>query len=205
MTNQPFTLVHIGKCGGVSVNKILTHNNIIFKSIHMSKIIFNNDDKYVILIRNPIQRFISAFNWRYKLVVIDKLQENRFVNEKQTLEYYNSVNNLAENINKFDINKNYIHHIKENINFYLHDFLKNCKKENILGIITTENINYDIKQIFGIDNIFHMNKNNKYLNNTLSIIGYENMKKYLKDDYECIHNLYKLGCLSEEQYNILSK
>ena len=55
----------------------------------------------MIVIRNPIDRFISAFNWRYKLVVLDKTQEERFVGEKNTLIKYSRVNNLSENIGDF--------------------------------------------------------------------------------------------------------
>lgn len=203
--SQPITLMHIGKCGGSTVHSILSHNNIKFNYIHVfqEKIYYNK--KYVIVIRNPIERFISAFNWRYKIVVLDKSQKNRFIGEKEILEYYESVNNLAEKINDFDIDKTYIHHIKEDINFYLGDFLKECKQENIIGIITTENINNDIKKIFGINNNIHKNKNDKNLNTKLSTLGYENLKKYLHKDYDCIDKLFELGCLSEEQYKILSK
>jgi hypothetical protein len=98
----------------------LSKNNIEFNQIHIKKVKFKENKKYVILLRNPISRFISAFNWRYKLVLLDKTQENRFFNEKNTLEKYNNVNNLAENIEKYedDIVEEYKHHIYEDINYY---------------------------------------------------------------------------------------
>jgi hypothetical protein len=203
--DKPITLIHIGKCGGSTVSCLLKNNNINFNGFHMKAPVFDNNNKYVIIIRNPIKRFISAFNWRYKLVVIDKSQKNRFVDENKTLKYYNSVNKLAKEINDFDKNKTYIHHINEDINFYLYDFLKKCKKDNIIGVITTENINDDIKKVFGIDNNLHERKNNTNLCSKLSNLEYENLKKYLHKDYECINKLYELGCLSKKQYDILSK
>jgi len=195
-------LIHIGKCGGSTVSTILKNNNINFQLTHIEKANFDMNEKYVIVIRNPIKRFISSFNWRHKLVVQDKTQENRFKGEKEILQYYKTANHLAENIFDFDINKTYIHHIKEDIHFYLGNFLTKCKKENILGIITTENMNHDIKHLFGIDNTLYINKNSK--NNTiLSQLGYDNLTKYLEKDFECIHKLYSLGCLSKEQYDNL--
>lgn len=71
----------------------------------MDVVTFDINEKYVIVLRNPIKRFISAFNWRYKLVIDDKTQTNRFIGEKEILEHYNCVNNLAEKIKDFDINK----------------------------------------------------------------------------------------------------
>jgi len=197
------TLVHIGKCGGESIKTILKNLNITFETIHIKECIFNSNKKYLIMLRNPINRFISAFYWRYKLVINDKLQSDRFKGEKEILEYYKSANNLAENIFNFDINKSYIHHIKEDIYFYIGEFLKNCKKENIIGIITTETINNDILKIFNIHNTIHKNKSYSYDKN-LSTIGYNNLKKYLAKDYECISKLYDIGLLSEEKYNFLS-
>jgi hypothetical protein len=204
--NQQINIIHIGKCGGSTIEKILTKNNIEFNKIHITKPIFNKKYKYLITIRNPIDRFISAFNWRYKLVVLDKIQENRFEGEKDTLIKYGCVNNLAENITSFDINKSYIHHIYEDINFYLDDFLGKCKKENIIGILTQEDLQHDIKQIFNIcDTNIHINQNNTIINKYISSQGYDLLKNYLYKDYECINKLFAMGCLSDKQYKILSK
>jgi hypothetical protein len=139
------------------------------------------------------------------LVIIDQIQKDRFNGEKDTLIKYGTINNLAENIDNFDIDKNYIHHIKENINYYLEDILLKCKKENIIGVVTTENINNDMKKIFGVDVDVHNHKNDIKIEKKLSDIGYEKLKKYLLKDYECIDKLYLMGCLTDEQYKILSK
>jgi hypothetical protein len=204
--NQQINIIHIGKCGGSTIDNILTKNNIKFNKIHIMKPIFNTKYKYVITLRNPIDRFISAFNWRYKLVVSDKTQENRFKGEKDTLIKYGCVNNLAENITSFDINESYIHHIYEDINFYLDDFLGKCKKEDIIGILTQEDLQNDIKQIFNIcDTNIHINQNNTITNKYISSQGYKLLKNYLYKDYECINKLFDMGCLSDKQYKILSK
>jgi hypothetical protein len=71
--NTKFTLIHIGKCGGFTVETVLKNNNYDFDSVHIQKCTFDSNKKYVIVIRNPISRFISAFYWRYKLVIKSNL------------------------------------------------------------------------------------------------------------------------------------
>lgn len=198
-------VIHIGKCGGSTCTSILNKFNIKYELIHIKKPVFDDNCKYLIIIRNPIDRFISAFNWRYKLVVLDKTQENRFAGEKDTLQKYGCVNNLAENIECFDVNKTYVHHIYEDINFYLDDFLKKCKKENIIGVITQEDLNYDMQQIFNICDVNTHIHNNTKADKYISTTGYNLLKKYLHKDYECVNKLFAMGCLTDKQYTILSK
>jgi len=202
-------IIHIGKCAGSVVCNTLRKNKIEFNQIHIQKAKFKENKKYVILLRNPISRFISAFNWRYELVLIDKTQKNRFFKEKNALEKYNNVNNLAENIENYDDDwgEEYIHHIYQDINYYLSDFLRDCKSENILGVITQENLYDDFKRIFNIDideNV-ESRKNKSGMSKDISDTGYKLLKKYLWRDYECIEKLYKMGCLSKKQYRKLSK
>ena len=78
-------IIHIGICGGSTVRSELRSKNIKFSEIHIREAIYKPKNKYVIVIRNPIKRFISAFNWRYYLVCSSKKQENRFKNEKNIL------------------------------------------------------------------------------------------------------------------------
>jgi len=198
-------IIHIGKCGGSTVGLILTQNNIKFEHIHIEKPIFNKHKKYLIMIRNPIRRFISAFNWRYRLVVVDKVQPDRFKGEAETLTRYKSVENMVMNIDSYDKTKQYIHHIYEDIDFYLGDFLQKCKKKNIVGVILQEDLNNCMMEIFrvqvGDTNLKKNNSSDTYISNT----GYEKLKKYLYKDYQCIDKLYSMGLITERQYKILSE
>ena len=205
-------MIHIGKCGGTTIHTIL--NKYKYKIIHkhIEPVKFNPNRKYIILLRNPISRFISAFNWRYHNVCVTKTQENRFIGEKELLNKYKTINALAKDIYNLDgslkINfkkkRFYIHHIYEDINFYIGKFLNNCKPENIHGIIMTETIKEDLNILFNInEDIPHKLKNKEY-DKTLSELGYNNLKKYLNKDYDCIDKLYELNLITQEQYNILS-
>ena len=186
------------------MSSLLDAHRLRFQRTHITRIPFDPTKRDVIVIRNPIQRFVSAFHWRYKLVVVDKTQKGRFRGEAETLEHYGTANKLAETIDTFDIDKTYIHHIKEDISYHLRDFLASAKKESIRGVITTEHLNADVKALFGIDNKIHEKRNNLE-KPTLSPIGRANLKKYLEKDYECIDRLYRMGCLTEEQYAVLSE
>ena len=64
--------------------------------VHIEKPPILRNARYLIVIRNPIRRAISAFNWRYRLVVQDKAQTDRFEGEYDILLQYKSLNVLAE-------------------------------------------------------------------------------------------------------------
>jgi len=209
-----YVLIHIGKCGGSSVLEALKKIIYNLKYVHICKPVFEINTKYIITIRNPIDRFISAFNWRYHNVVTTKGQKNRYKGEDQLLKHYQNVNALAEDLytanGQIYINlkkdKYYIHHIYEDINFYLGDFLHKCKKSSIYAVILTETLDNDLNRLFGIpkNNVPHELKNNNY-SKYLSELGYSNLKKWLRKDYECILKLYKMNLITEKQYDILSK
>ena len=213
MNNIDFIMIHIGKCGGNTVHSVLHSLGYKIKLKHIEKPLFNPARKYIILIRNPISRFISAFNWRFHLVSTTNKQVNRFEKEKFLLEKFKTVNTLAEKLYKkdgtlrFNLSdpKFYIHHICEDIDFYIGDFLKVCKPENIYGVILTETINDDLNRLFNADvkKIPHKLKNVEY-NTTLSELGYSNLKKYLEKDYACIEKMYEMNLITKSQYDILS-
>ena len=204
-------IIHIGKCGGSTVSNTLQINNIKYTGIHISKVEYNKDKKYVIVIRNPVQRFISAFNWRYYLVCDIEKQKNRFKNEKEKLEKYKNIDNLCEELkhdkNIFNGNKksgNYIHHLKEDIFYYLENFIDKCPKKQILGVICTETLKTDVKNIFDIDVKKHK-KNNKNYSKNITDKNYKILKSYLKKDYEIIDKMYKYNWINDNQYSFLQK
>ena len=139
-------IIHVGKCGGSTVRDELKSKNVKFTCSHVNdKIKYEPNKNYIIVIRNPIKRFISAFNWRYYLICDSKIQENVFMNEKNILNQYKNVDNLCSDLeinpdifNGSPSSGNYIHHLREDIYFYLKNFIKNVPKKQILGVICTE-------------------------------------------------------------------
>jgi len=211
-----FIFIHIGKCGGGSISKSLEEHGFEFSRLHLQEIKYINGNKYVISIRNPIYRFVSAFNWRTR-IVCDGLgrsnQEYRFEGEKELLEKYKTVNNLAESLYKADgeiqndlsLRENYIHHIKEDINFYIGNFLEECQNEDILGVITTETLSEDMKELFGTKRVPNEKKPTKKYSTYLSPLGYKNLAKYLQKDFDCVQALYHMNLISKSKYELLSE
>lgn len=208
---ENLVVIHIGKCGGKTVKIELNVHKIKHSKIHIREANYQPNTNYVIVIRNPIKRFISAFNWRYYLVCDTNVQKNRFVNEKNILNEYKNVDNLCNelktNHNIFNgdpSSGNYIHHLREDIFFYLKNFIKECPKKHIIGIICTETIGKDMKNIFNIEITKHENNNSTY-NKTITDESYETLKSYLKNDYIIIDQMYEYGWIDDEQYNLLNR
>ena len=132
-------VIHIGKCGGSTVLSELISNNIEHTNIHIQEAIYQPNKKYVIVLRNPVKRFISAFNWRYHLVCDSKIQQHRFENEHHILNNYQNIDNLCNDLkNNYNIfngtpsSKNYVHHLKEDIFFTCKISSKNVQKNKYL-------------------------------------------------------------------------
>ena len=64
-------LVHIGKCAGGTVRRELWKNKIEFNHVHVTcKPTYHPSKQYLILVRDPVERFISCYYWRR--FVLDK-------------------------------------------------------------------------------------------------------------------------------------
>ena len=158
---------------------------------------------YYIVARDPIGRCISAFNWRFKLVVEDQVQKDRFEGEFDVLKRHQTLNNLAESLYDIEgkinseVAKDFeaIHHLRERISFYLLDFLKKCPPNLIKGVFMQESLDADIEKHLGVVNenktIEKLNKRNE--GNELSSLGRKNLVKYIEDDYHCLLRLNQLG------------
>jgi hypothetical protein len=113
--------IHIGKCGGTTIVK-----NFDLINYHLNKN-YSNDENYIIWIRHPLKRFVSAFNFSYSVINIEtcKLDINNLSLEnclapgkicnKMTnnyafstrydylINYFQNPNNLAESLTSEDI------------------------------------------------------------------------------------------------------
>ena len=210
-------LIHVGKSGGSTFKKAIIERDkkLPFSIIHIRSAVFRKKFKYIILIRGPISRAISAFYWRYKLVVQTEEQRNRFPGEYDVLKKYHSLNNIAENLYDDKGNKNSlviseinkIHHLRENIYYYLGNFMKSCPPENIICVLTQENLEEDMLKYFNIKNASkekYNPKNNNEIN--LSNKAKKNLIKFFEKDYEVITKLFNYKKIKREVYEkILSE
>jgi hypothetical protein len=200
--------IHIGKCGGTTLwRQIQSNKNFITKydkieRIHIRKPPIDRTADYIIVIRNPTSRALSAFNWRYFLVVEDGCQRNRFPGEYSVLRRYGNLNNLAEKLFTNDVLNTQvasdfecIHHLKENIHFYLGKIMKNIYDHQVLTVFAQESLDHDISTYLNVGNSL---AENRFANQVpsyklnLSTAAAHNLKRYLKKDYECIEELMKI-------------
>ncbi|MCK5537011.1 MAG: sulfotransferase family 2 domain-containing protein, partial [Bacteroidales bacterium] len=154
--------IHIGKCAGGSFNKTLMRKRIKFQQGHCGnsnieikeRILNQNpDDYFVITLRDPIDRFVSSFNFDKYEKTIERKCKNALWSK--IYEEFNSVNELveaflSENIKRQSLafrtvfNSNL--HIHMGLSWYL-DFETILKLPlDRTSIIRTEYFNADFKK-----------------------------------------------------------
>lgn len=171
---------------------------------------------YLIVLRNPIERIISGFSWRKKLVVVDEHPEQfmRFSGEREILNRYPSLEHLAEALyfpKTGALNQNAardfesIHHLRERIYFYLNPLLPFLRPDNTFGVIVQERMSKDVKKILDVDLTLNVKKNPDKLDSSrlMSPTAILNLRKYLAEDFKCITELWCLGYLDDEGYRLL--
>ena len=74
-SNPNFIYIHIGKCGGTSIKKFLEQTyESKFTFYHLKRPKLNEQNilnRYLLVIRNPIERYVSAFNHSRNLIDFD--------------------------------------------------------------------------------------------------------------------------------------
>lgn len=211
--------VHIGKCGGASLWEAIQSSSIIehlFGSvvkIHVAKPPIKRKSRYLFVVRNPIDRAISAFNWRYKIVVTDEAQKNRFDGEYGILLKYGTLNNLAEALYTDGIldvsvatDFRNIHHLKEDISFYLSEVILALSKDQIFSVLITEFLDSDIERILDVKRIEKIHENRVSTETSKMFLtdnARQNLRKFLSDDYDVIVRLNKLYNLEPKAFELL--
>jgi hypothetical protein len=227
--------IHIGKCSGTAIRKSLENYKIKFKVVHHYNQICPNEiiprhfrKKYkkpifLFCIRNPIDRIISSFYFKYKRRIIDKCNPLpkdskktgclNFNKEIAGLNFYKTIENLAINLYNEDDSKNknafefcsecdhisygldhYLKHFfykNHNIKIIRHEFLKEDYKKCFDKDIKIKNVNYQPNIVS------HMNCNKI----EISQKAYDNLKKFLKKDFEIIEKLADRKLISKEYKN----
>lgn len=210
--------IHIGKCGGVSLWQAIQRSEIVtqkfrhVEKVHVAKPPVRSRSKYLIVIRNPVSRAVSAFNWRYKLVVADKSQPGK-PGESEILKKYKTINALAEALYTDDkLNDAVaaefmsIGHLYENISFYLSELLESLRDDQVFSVLVTEKLDEDVARVLQVGEIdrVHENKSGTAKEKLeLSRKGRENLRRFLEPDYAAIEKLAELYPLDERTLKVL--
>ena len=211
--------VHIGKCGGSTVEKLLPRSPVIsekylsFFESHINGVVIDSTCDYLFCLRNPIERAFSAFEWRNKLVVDNPLpnQVRRFPGERKVLRRYKSLGTMARSLYWSDGTLNQavardfhaVHHLRESISFYCRPLLAVVSPTNILGVVCQETLAADCKRILGVDAAEVRERSNaskRAIGQDLDAVAVNNLKRFLVEDYQCLAALWSLGALSDQQF-----
>jgi len=215
MTRGRLNFIHVGKCGGSTLVRILPKSPVASRQYselahtHVRAPSYDPDDHYIISLRNPVGRAISAFNWRYKLVVTEEKQKSRFNGEWDALAQYGSLNELALALYRDDrlcevaaAQFRTIHHLKEDIAYYLAPLLGSIRPEQVFAVLLQETLNQDIREFLGVANNLYFRRNEDGIDPSckrLSVQAFTNLKRFLADDYRCISALQAFGALSDDR------
>jgi len=203
--DKKFDLIHVGKCGGSSAAKEISARGYQFNHIHLSKPTYSAERLYIIMARDPLSRFISAYNWRKRLynqnaikIPDEPAAKLRHETERSIFSIFPTVNVFAESLYNrpgMDISPSLtlmhmIGHATQGFGWYLSDLLEIIRPNQLLGVICQENFNIDMENLFGIKPWRQINANKlNDLEIRLSDLAKANLKKVLNDEYRTLEKL----------------
>ena len=211
--------IHIGKCGGSTVEKLLHASPVIsekyysFFESHINGVVVDPNCDYFFCLRNPVDRAFSAFEWRKKLVIEEASPEQvrRFPGERRVLRQYQSLGTMARALYRSDGRLNQavardfqcVHHLRESISFYCRPLLGVLTPSNIFGAVCQEQLVADCGKLLGVDASGLRERSNaskRRIDQDLDAEAVNNLKRFLVEDYQCIAALWSLGALSDQQF-----
>ena len=99
-----------------------------------------------------------------------------------------------------------IHHLKENISFYLKQLLDKISPSQLFAVFANETLDEDISNILNVKNELYIHQNSKQTSinkKYLSEKAYHNLKTYLADDYLYLSKLLAMNNTSSADKNLL--
>jgi hypothetical protein len=208
-----FILVHVGKCAGGTISRELSMAGFNFECVHLRKPPLDCSFNYIILIRDPVERFVSAFCWRKHIL------SSRFKNEKapfnrdlsnlknsmelEFLSHYQNANQLAEEIDPFHPNRglhgslgliHLIGHVPTGFSWYLGDLLEHPSRKKIIAAIAVESLPRDLDTVFGIKSIFKDKSNYPEKDHYLSDQARRNLADLFSSEYRALKKLSLCLC-----------
>jgi hypothetical protein len=218
--------IHVGKCAGTSISLALRKCGLDFNEHHCfdANLVLPtllkscNEHFYLLTVRDPVKRFISAFYWDYyeKRVINDYQGPNGIW--KDLYEIFSTPNEVAEALNSDDsilknAAENFIFNSKLHSEFTLSwyirlDTVKQLNRENCHVVRTEradidfakflEKMNLEISNFSGLvrEKEDYKHELEKY-DVSLTVLGLKNLKDAYLDDYMVLDELYRKGLIDE--------
>jgi len=205
-----FDLIHVGKCGGASVAQELRTRGFRFEHIHLRRPRAESGGRYVVLARDPVARFVSAFNWRRGLLGEDRLSAARSEDpiarlrhraEREFLSQFENVNDLAERlvpngsheVSPIATMMQLIGHVPQGFAWYLGELLDQIQPDQLAGVITTERLADDVAAMFGFRLTLTRNRRQGSEDTKLSEAGRANLAREFAGEYQTLDRLAALA------------
>jgi len=205
----PFVLVHVGKCGGTSAVEELRERGYHFDHVHLRRPEANPGHRYVILVRDPVARVVSAFNWRRRLFAAGSLSAGgddavarlRHAAEHDFLSRFESVNEFAERLEFHEGHEvspmatmmQLIGHVPHGFAWHLDGLLRRIEPRQLVGIVATERFAEDFERVFGFLPVARRNRHEGSGSSELSPRGRESLARVLAPEYEKLAGLAALA------------
>lgn len=205
-----FDLVHVGKCGGGTVVQELVPRGYQFEKFHLRRPVAAADRRFVILVRDPVARFVSAYNWR-QLVMHeesfpavgseDPVKRLRHDTERAFLSLFPDVNTFAEKLvagGTWDVSPittlmQLIGHVPQGFAWYLDELLDRIEPGQLLGVLATERFADDFESLFGFRPTASRHRNEASLPTNLSPAGRANLVRQFAGEYRTLARLADLA------------
>ena len=186
--------IHIGKTGGSSIHEILKQKNIKFQEYHLNTKSYKDNEKYIIWLRNPLSRFVSAFNYIRHFIEYDCNNKKPCDINNSNCLYFPFIRRKILNKSPFVFNKTYDNLVRS---FKTANDLAEGLSSSIPEIKTRalQLMNYDFENIHrGIgwylnNGIFVRNRNHNIL-----FVG---KQETMKEDIEKLSGILKVKLNTE--------
>lgn len=203
--------VHVGKCAGSTILRHFQEQGLDVFQEHVTQVKFQKGKRYIVALRNPMARQLSAYNWRKRLVYLEGDRKDQFPGEYDVFDKFQSFSDYLEALYLPDGQLRphergsdlYVHHFPEGLAFHLNDILRNASPETIQAVVCQEHLSDDMQRCFEIT-VKHRERANTSERPTLSPQAHENLLAYCEDDFRTIEQLNKQGHLTQQQYVSLS-
>lgn len=195
-----FCLIHVGKCGGGTVRMELRRQGFPFRNFHLVAPEPVPGEGYVVLVRDPVRRLVSAFNWRrqiYSKGLRLTPPGSRQAMESEFLNRFEGIHDLAEQLGTLRgpalevlrARTLEIGHVRKGFVWHLQGLLASASDIRILAVMAQETLAADMQAVFGVELQQAVNVGDPEASTELTPTGQASLVGLMVDEYRCLARL----------------
>lgn len=218
-TSFPICIVHVGKTSGTRLQHAMRahsrtrhlrchwihHANkpsSIRRPIVYPKLVSGQQTQYIVTLRHPIHRWVSAFN--FKLEHWHLGHSDHWANEPMVFQTYPTCNLLAEALYDKDGTPNkYAQRLSldvDHLRFGIAHYISGLPAKRIKAVVRHEHFSEDLRRAFNIPPPRNEKKHQPRSNvssDILSVRGLKNLQRWLVKDYAALRALHNAGLIDD--------